>query len=135
VNEVYLYALKLLARRDYATSELRAKLEAKFGKPAENVLDELARQNLLNDRRVAENLIHRKIHHAPAALREELIARGIPVDIADETISEAHRPSLRQVLTDKMDAWDLRPPLRSRDAARLFRALVRLGYSEDAIRE
>jgi len=29
----------------------------------------------------------------------------------------------------------LRPPLQPRDAGRLFRALLRLGYDEDAIRE
>jgi len=34
-----------------------------------------------------------------------------------------------------MNDWKLRAPLQSRDAARLYRALVRLGYDEDAIRE
>jgi hypothetical protein len=38
-------------------------------------------------------------------------------------------------LADKMNGWKLGAPLQSRDATRLFRALLRLGYDEDAIRE
>ena len=44
-------------------------------------------------------------------------------------------PSLREALAAKMKGWKLRAPLQLRDAARLFRALQRLGYEEDAIRE
>ena len=56
-------------------------------------------------------------------------------EIADEILSNGDFPSLKQAVADKMTGWKLRVPLQSRDAARLFRALVRLGYDEDAIRE
>ena len=44
-------------------------------------------------------------------------------------------PSLRDVLKAKIAGWRLHAPLQRRDAARLFRALSRLGYSEEEIRE
>ena len=69
------------------------------------------------------------------AVRQELIARGIPGELIDEVLSQADWPSLREALAAKMNNWKLHPPLQSRDAARLFRALLRLGYEEDAIRE
>jgi hypothetical protein len=53
----------------------------------------------------------------------------------EEILSRTAWPSLREALTDKMNDWKLRAPLQSRDAARLFRVLSRLGYDEDAIRE
>ena len=70
-----------------------------------------------------------------AALREDLIARGVAVEIIDETLSQVDSPSLREAMVAKMKDWKLRTPLQPRDAARLFRALLRLGYDEDAIRE
>ena len=69
------------------------------------------------------------------AVRQELIARGIPAAVAGEILSATDWPSLREALTAKMKDWNLRAPLQSRDAARLFRALLRLGYDESAIRE
>jgi regulatory protein len=134
-NEIRLYALQLLAKRDYSVSDLRGKLETKFGEAPDDLLDELIRKNFLNDRRFAENHVGRRKEKGPGVLREELIARGIAAEIIDETLSRAEWPSLQDALTAKMVAWKLRAPLQSRDAARLFRALVRLGYEEDAIHE
>jgi SOS response regulatory protein OraA/RecX len=135
VNEIRLYALQLLAKRDYSVSGLRGKLEAKFGEAPVDLFEELVRKNFLNDRRFAENHVARRKEKGPSVLREELIARGIADEIINETLSRAEWPSLRDALTAKMVDWKLRAPLQSRDAARLFRALLRLGYEEDAIHE
>jgi len=134
VNDVYLYSLKLLKNRDYTVSDLQKKLAGKFERIPNDVIDELTRKNFLNDRRFAENYIARRKHRGPAALREELIARGVATDIIDEILSRSDWPSLREAVAAKMNDWKLRAPLRPRDAARLFRALLRLGYDEDAIR-
>ena len=66
---------------------------------------------------------------------QELIDKGVEAEIADEILSKTEFPSLKDAVAAKMIDWKLRVPLQSRDAARLFRALVRLGYNEDAIRE
>ncbi len=135
MDQVYLYALKLLRMRDYSVSRLREKLAAKFGSVPDAIIDELIRKKFLNDRRFAENYIARKADRGQARLREELLTRGIPPGLADEILTQTAFPSLRGALEAKMNDWKLRLPLQPRDAARLFRALARLGYDEDALRE
>jgi len=135
VDEIYAYALKLLKGRDYSVAALRTRLEAKFGTAPDDVIDQLCRKNFLNDRRFAQNYIDRRKEKGPAQLREELLARGIAAELANEILSHADWPSLHEALNAKMKDWKLSAPLQSRDAARLFRALQRLGFDEDAIRE
>jgi SOS response regulatory protein OraA/RecX len=135
MSEIYLYALKLLRGREYTVLMLREKLTARFGEVPQEILDRLVDQNFLSDRRFAEIYTARRKDRGPAVLRGELIARGVSAVLAGEVVSQIEWPSLREALAARMNGWKLRPPLRSRDAARLFRALVRLGYQEDAIRE
>jgi SOS response regulatory protein OraA/RecX len=135
MDQIYLYALSLLRRRDYTAASLCRKIESTFGCRADEVVETLIRKNYLNDRRFAENYIRKKKDRGPAALREELIARGVSTEICDEVLRAVGWPSLHQALAAKMNAWKLRPPLQAHDSARLFRALLRLGYDEDAIRE
>jgi SOS response regulatory protein OraA/RecX len=135
VNEIYIYALKLLKKRDYTVSELCKKLEGNFHTIPTGLIDQLTEKNFLSDRRFAENYVGKRLDRGPLVLRDELLARGVGEDLADEILEQAEWPSLREVLTAKMNDWKLRAPLQSRDVARLFRALVRLGYDEDAIRE
>jgi regulatory protein len=135
VDEIYAHALKLLRIRDYTIAELEKKLAAKFGTVPRPLLDLLIQKRFLNDRRFAENYVARRKNHGPSRLRQELIDKGVQHQIADEILSKADFPSLKQAVAAKMGDWKLRVPLQSRDAARLFRALVRLGYDEDAIRE
>jgi regulatory protein len=135
VDEIYAYALKLLRVRDYTIAELEKKLATKFGTVPQAVLDLLIQKRFLNDRRFAENYVARRKDRGVSRLRQELIDKGVQDEMADEILSNADFPSLKQVVAAKMSSWKLRVPLQSRDAARLFRALVRLGYDEDAIRE
>jgi SOS response regulatory protein OraA/RecX len=135
MDEIYLHALKLLKGRDYTVANLRGKLEAKFGSVPQEVIDQLIQKKFLSDRRFAENYVARRKNRGASVLREELAARGVPDGLADEILSRAVWPSLKDALAAKMNDWNLRAPLQSRDAARLFRALVRLGYEEGAIRE
>ena len=135
MDDVYAYALKLLKARDYTVQALKDKLEIRFGEVPQMVIDLLLKKNFLNDRRFAENYVARRKHRGAALVREELLARGIQAELAAEILSQAECPSLREALNAKMKDWKLRAPLQSRDAVRLFRALQRLGFDEDAIRE
>jgi SOS response regulatory protein OraA/RecX len=135
VDEILSHALKLLRGRDYTVVQLREKLTTKFGDVPQDVLDHLLKKNFLNDRRFAENYVARRQDRGAALLREELAARGVASPLIDEILSRADWPSLQEALAARMSDWKLRAPLRPRDGARLFRALLRLGYEEDAIRE
>ena len=135
MDEVYVYALKLLRGHDYTVAELGEKLTAKFGPVPGEVMDRLRRKNFLNDRRFAENYTAKRKSRGPEVVRQELAARGVAREIIDEILSQTDWPSLREALAAKINVWKLRAPLQSRDAARLFRVLLRLGYDEDAIRD
>jgi SOS response regulatory protein OraA/RecX len=134
-EEVYTFALKLLARRDYSVVKLREKLELHFGDVPDEVIQRLISKRFLNDRRVAENHVARHKNRGRTRLLEDLLTRGIPSDLAESILSSTEWPSLRDALNARMMDWGLSVPLHSRDAARLFRAMARLGYEEDAIRE
>jgi SOS response regulatory protein OraA/RecX len=135
VNEIYRYALGLLKNRDYTVAGLRKKLAAKFEDVPEEVFAELISRNFLNDVRFSENYVANRLARGKVALQSELAARGVSAKTVEEVLSRTEWPSLREALAAKMNVWKLRVPLQSRDAARLYRALVRLGYDEDAIRE
>jgi SOS response regulatory protein OraA/RecX len=135
MNEIYAYALKLLKGRDYTVSQLNQKLEAKFGAAPPEVIQQLVQKKFLNDRRFAQNYVAKRKHCGAPQVRQELSIRGVPAELAEEILSQTDWPSLHEAVAAKMNDWRLRPPLQARDAARLFRALFRLGYDEDAIRE
>ena len=135
MNEVYLYALKLLRARDHTIVMLREKLRKKFGQQSEEVIQQLLKKNFLNDRRFAENYVARRHSRGQARLKEDLKSRGVAVEVIDEILAATEWPSLSDATTATIKGLKLRAPLQSRDAARLFRALLRLGYEEDAIRE
>jgi len=129
------YAMKLLAKRDHSTVELRDKLLAKFGESPDRVIRQLTEKRFLDDRRFAQAYVAGRTKRGKLRLKDELEARGVASDVVSETLDGGQWPSLHEALTARMVGWKLRAPLHRRDAARLFRALARLGYEEDAIRE
>src|SRR5215831_4719488 len=70
-NEVYLYALQLLGRRDYTIAGLRQKLLVKFGNVSEDLIEQLLRKNFLNDRRFSENYVAKRKDRGGRMLRAE----------------------------------------------------------------
>ena len=135
MNDVYHHALKLLSARDYTIAQLREKLIKKFGSIDEDAIAELLKRRFLDERRFVRNFLAKKAKFSPEYLRDQLLSRGIEESIVVEELQSATRPSLRDILNATMIDWKLGAPLNQRDAARLFRALSRLGYSEDVIRE
>ena len=135
MNEIFNHAVKLLARRDFSVARLMEKLRAKFGDVPDDVIAQLSAKRFLNDRRFTEEYVRRRKKVGIARLRQELEAQGIAPALREEILGETEWASLRSALAGKMVDWNLHPPLNSRDAARLFRGLARLGYEEEAIRE
>ena len=135
MDEMYQHAVKLLAGRDYSEAEIRSKLEKKFGAISEPAIAELIRRRFLDDRRFIRQFALRKPRHSLEYLRQSLLQKGVDETLILEVLKNTDRPSLVDVVKATMAEWDLHTPLHPRDAARLFRALNRLGYEEDAIRE
>lgn len=135
VNEIHLYALRLLRARPYTVRKLQEKLETRFNHVPRELIDQFLRQNFLNDHRYAENYITKHKDHAAPFLREELINRGVPAALADESLAKTDWPALKDVVAEKISRLRMHVPLSRHDAARLFRTLVRLGFDQDTVQD
>jgi regulatory protein len=127
-----------LARRDYTTAELRAKLGDR-GCDAGDIqatIDRLGADGLLDDRRVAAAHLRtasRIKGRGAHRIGRELVARGIDRSLAAELVAGLS-------VQDEVAAIDrllLRRPLPSQptlaDRRRLYQHLLRRGFSTDAI--
>lgn len=135
MDEIYHQALKLLRRRDYTVAQLREKLAGRFGDVPIETIEILLKRRFLDDTRFSGNLVVKRRDCHPSLVREELIRNGVSPEIIEQAISSNDWPSLQDVLRAKMNDWKLHAPIHHREASRLFRALARLGYPEDEIRE
>ena len=135
MDEIYHHALKLLRRRDYTISQLRNKIEKKFGVVPDELIQALSEHRYLDDARYAANLVARRRHCHPSNVRNELSDAGVSGEIIEDALSSGDWVSLQDALRARLKLWNLHAPLNSRNASRLFRALARLGFPEDEIRE
>jgi len=135
VDEIYHQALKLLRRRDYTIAQLRERLENRFGKIPDETIEALLKKRFLDDLRFAGNFVDKRRDCHPSLVREELIRAGVSPEIAEQALSNVPWPSLQDILRAKMNDWKFETPVPRKESARLFRALARLGYPEDEIRE
>jgi len=134
-DAMYGYAIKLLAVRDYSVRRMKARLEKRFNRNSERVIDRLLSQKFLDDLRFAESFVRVRKSRGRLRLRAELIRDGIGETMADDVLEREDWTSLVEVLKDKMSGLKLIPPVSLREAARLSRFLRRLGYDEEEIRE
>ncbi|OQY74899.1 MAG: hypothetical protein B6D45_06210 [Ignavibacteriales bacterium UTCHB3] len=93
-NELFLCemkALDYLARRLHSKSELRRKLyQKRFSKPViDSIMEKLTDLRYLDDRKYAELLINESLnlrHDGTGKIRERLMAKGIPREIAEHAL-------------------------------------------------
>jgi regulatory protein len=130
-------AVALLARRDFASEELRARLEGKgfeTGVVATTVA-ELLDERALNDERYAANYVgFGAAHgHGPLRISAELKALGLPAELIDATVKEGAdwRALAGEVRRRKFGS---EPPAEWSEKARQARFLQYRGFSSDHIR-
>src|SRR5437016_4090955 len=131
-------ALRLLARRDYTTAELRRKLNDR-GCVAEDVgetLRALASSGLLDDRRAAAAHVRSGLAikgRGRLRLKRELQHRGV----AESTIRELTgtvTPEDEAAMIERILVRKRVPPrLSAAEHRRIFQQLMRRGFSPDAI--
>jgi regulatory protein len=128
-------AIRLLARREYARSELEQRLVARGGERSEvrAVLDALAADGLLSDARYAHAVVAQKTgSHSRRSIVEELKAKGIAREDIDAAVAETElddEAALRAL-------WQRRfgqVPADERAKARQVRFLQTRGFALSAI--
>ena len=137
-------ALDLLSRRDRSEAELRKKLLAKEipTEEVESVVARLKELNYLDDRQLAERLASSAIAAGRGygiRLALDLARKGIPRQIADETLTEItarhdQHELVRELLRRKFPAFQ--PDLAdNREKMRTMNFLLRRGFSRSVVCE
>jgi len=129
--------MALLARRDFTSQELRARLDAKGFATAATavVIAEFIRGGLLNDERYAQNYVayHAGRGQGPVRIAAELRRRGIAADSIDGALASGPDwgALARKVWRAK---FGTQPPVSWAQRARQARFLQYRGFSSDHIR-
>ena len=135
-GEVGAAAVALLARRDFSSGELTAKLrEQGFAASAvHSVVSDLLEQRFIDDARYAA---HRVSHHAgrgqgPLRIRRELEALDLDAPLIDAALADWDWP--QQAREVRIRKFGLPPPADWQTRARQARFLQYRGFSADHIR-
>ena len=137
-------ALDILSRRDRSELELRRRLLAKEipEEEIDAVIVRLKELRYLDDRRLAERLAAAAVSSGRGygiRLALDLAKRGIPRDIADETLAELtaehdERELVQALLLRKFPTFD--PTVaENREKARVMNFLLRRGFSRSVVFE
>jgi len=130
-------AIALLARRDFASGELRQKLERRgFHREAvAEAVQGLAEEGLLNDARYAENYVayHADRGEGPLKIEAELKAMNLPSTLIQEALEKGPdwRTRAREV---RIRRFGPEEPKTWPQKARQGRFLQYRGFSSDHIR-
>jgi regulatory protein len=130
-------AVSLLARRDYASGELRGRLEKKgFDHTiVDSTILELVEERVLDDARYAANYVsyHAGRGEGPVRIKADLQALGLPDDLIGSALAAGPdwRALAREVRLRRFGAAE---PADSREKLRHARFLQYRGFSSDHIR-
>jgi regulatory protein len=135
---VEIAAVRLLARREHGTEELKRKLAAK-GHDAEaidRVVEKLGAKRLVSDERFVSTFVH---HHAkrgqgPVRIRTELRQQGIAADAVDEALRSADVDWEAVALEVRRRKFGSGPPRSVAERAKQSRFLQYRGFTADQIR-
>jgi regulatory protein len=130
-------AIALLARRDFASGELRQRLRAKaFDDSAvAAAIAELTREGVLNDERYAQNYVvwHAGRGQGPIRIAAELRRQGLAAALVDAAL--AGGPDWRALAAKaRSRRFGREPPANWPEKARQARFLRYRGFSSDHIR-
>ncbi|MCA9793753.1 MAG: regulatory protein RecX [Candidatus Eremiobacteraeota bacterium] len=131
-NELEQKALDLLSRRDHSRQQLRLKLLQRGAthEDVEGLLGRLAERGLLDERRFADAFIRSRVRKGLGRqrLRQELISRGLPSEVAVAAVDDAELPD------EEEQAFKLAEARQSRGPEALYRFLRRRGFSNETCR-
>jgi regulatory protein len=130
-------AIGLLARRDYASGELRDRLERKgFDRTVvETAINELVDERALDDSRYATNYVsyHASRGQGPLRIAADLGAMGLPSELIDAALAAG--PDWRVTARElRMRKFGPEAPVEWPEKARQARFLQYRGFSSDHIR-
>lgn len=138
-NSSHAYAVTLLARRDYSSSELRRKLAERGYKELAigPVVEELLAMNTVNDERYGQNVVAYRARrgHGPVRIRNELKKSGLSRTAIDEAVKGEDAPDFaKRARETRVRKFGAEIPKDPKERARQARFLQYRGFSNDHIR-
>ncbi len=133
----YAAAAALLSRRDFASAELRARLERRGFESSvvTAALADLEEEHVLDDARFAQHYVayHAERGQGPLRIAADLRARGLPAQLIETALSEGQE---WPALADRARARRFGPeiPQSRAEKSRQARFLQQRGFSSDHIR-
>ncbi|MDX1564460.1 MAG: regulatory protein RecX [Phycisphaeraceae bacterium] len=135
-------ALRLLGRRAYSASDLADRLGRRHdAEVAEEVIGQLRRRGLVDDAKLARNLIRQKRSRSPAGsrlLRQTLRQKGIDREVAEEALTEADQvydavAEARKLALKKLQSTSYQKIPAAKRRQRLWGLLGRRGFDSQQI--
>ncbi len=130
-------AVALLARRDFASSELQEKLQSQGydGEQVAVAIAELIERRIVDDARFVENHIsyHANRGQGPLRIASELKALGLPDGLVDAAL-KAGPDWCALARQARIRKFGVDPPVEWREKTRQVRFLQYRGFSSDDIR-
>ena len=140
---LYEYAVGALGRKMRTVAELkrlmreRVKMQEEGQLLVEVVIAKLKEQKYLNDTNYAESYARfRRENEKFGRMRvvQDLKAKGVHGDIIQKTVDAAyHDVNEEQLAREYLQRKRIRKPVTQRDAAKVFRSLVRAGFASRVI--
>jgi regulatory protein len=130
-------ALKYLARREYSLAELARKLRKKGfpGPVCDRVIDALAAQKLVSDRRFAEAYMHARVRKGfgPVRIRLALEDAGVDKAIIDDVMGAAEVEWTEQLRVQLHKKYGESRPVTYKEWVKRARYLNDRGFSSEMI--
>jgi regulatory protein len=131
-------AVRLLARREHSTRELKRKLQSKghAAEEVERVVDKLAAKRLVSDERFAESFIahHGRRGHGPLRIRAELRQQGASDEVIEAALANAGIDWAQVAAEVRRRKFGHQPAKTALERAKQARFLQYRGFSADQIR-
>lgn len=129
-------ALRLLSLREHSRQELERKLKPFEETPGElaEALDFLQAKDFINEQRVVESVVNRRSAKLGASrVRQELQAKGLPVEAIAEAVQEMRSTELERA----REVWRKKfgePPQDQAARAKQIRFLVSRGFAPEVVK-
>jgi regulatory protein len=137
VNDLRIYAMRLLARREYAVKELHGRLctkwrgEQDISQLADELVDDLVNEGSLSDERYVASFVRSRLQRSqgPVKIRAELRQRQLADSLIEQALDQG-----TEAWVELAAAWLGRQhsgKLEFEDRARFYRRLVNRGFSHE----
>lgn len=138
-QELYDYAVSLLAKRDYASGELTRILN-KLTEDREGIdkaLSRLVECGYLDDHRLITHLINKHIRkkHGPARINQEIRQKGFPQELVEQLLEKVDVDWYAMARELKVSKFGDEMPSEAKEKNKQIRYLQYKGFSMDMIFE